>query len=119
VARILGLDPGEHIGWSVADDDEFVAGGEVCFEDLEALFDVYEPDEVVAEEFQVSSPKVNWRPPLETLGAIRLLCLQRNLPMARQSSAILKAWLPRAVGVHRSIHVRASWAHVMCYRAKT
>jgi Holliday junction resolvasome RuvABC endonuclease subunit len=115
----LGLDPGKTTGYAVMIDGEYALGGEIkSLPELERLFDDVNPDEVVIEDFYVKSPRVEWRAPLEMIGATSLLCYQRGIQMFRQSPAILQAWKSRAQGRVRSPHTTSALAHLMYRESK-
>lgn len=129
--RLLALDPGETIGWSIWIDGELSLEGQTKIGDnvdkvITDLVELAEPTEIVIEDYRVYSHKSDVHIGIELItpkliGKVELLCYQKNIPLAYQMASQakgfvtdekLKAWGLYIKG-HR--HSRDSIRHAIYY----
>lgn len=117
--RVVGIDPGKHIGMCLYQEGEYRAGLEAHgMRELSQTLRGWAPDLVVAEDFRGGYAHTNHRDPLMALGAVALICEDDGLDLVLQSPAILRTRLPLAEGLHPSRHVRCAAAHVIHFLRK-
>lgn len=101
--KLLALDPGETIGWAVFEKGELTNWGQLkCeapaqFRDVEDLIDQHKPEFIVCEAYRIYSWKRDqhvWSDLLTVrlIGAIELLCIQREISFETQMAAIGKGF---------------------------
>jgi len=114
--RLVGIDPGKHIGMSFWSDGEFVDGIEASsIPDMRSRLDMWSPSVVVVEDFRGGYAHTNHRDPLMVLGAVLQWCDIRGVPYKIQSPSILKFRLPQVAGLSNNRHIRSASAHVLHY----
>jgi hypothetical protein len=114
--KIIGVDSGDTTGCSVFIDGDFKEGFEFTkIGPLAKLIREVKPDIIVAEKFTILGAKARGDRALKILGGVELLQSDMGFKLIYQSPAILGIWLPRATGLHRSVHVRSASCHVLCY----
>lgn len=100
--RLLALDPGETVGWARFDAGRFTASGQLLAKDEPArvvieLFDQIKPTVVVCEDYRVYAAKAKshtWQPLFtpKLIGAINMLCEQREIPLYLQMASTAKCF---------------------------
>ena len=96
---ILVFDPGESTGWCYAADPvrSMVCGGTARKNHLEVvnLIKATQPDVVVLESFKLYPQKaqsLSWNSfyPCEVIGAIKVTCMELNIPFVEQAPSVKK-----------------------------
>lgn len=96
---ILVFDPGESTGWCYASDPtkSMVCGGTARKDHLEVanLIRVAQPDIVVLERFNLypqMAKSLSWNSfyPCETIGVIKVICMELKIPVVEQAPGIKK-----------------------------
>lgn len=114
IGRIIGIDPGKSTGLCVFDDGEMIYGKEAhSAEEVIDFIDEYDPDLVVMEDFIVSRRPSNAKEPIKVIGVVEFHCRKKGIKIDLQSPSVLTLMMKRADGLHGSIHVRSSCAHVL------
>lgn len=101
-ARLLALDPGETMGWALFEGCKLTAYDQVKLKDdpftpTIALFDKWQPTHVVAEDYKIygwKAEKHSWSELFtpKLIGAVELLCAQRQLPLKKQMAQLAKGF---------------------------
>jgi hypothetical protein len=94
---ILVFDPGESTGWCFQDRNGIVCGGTARKNHLEVanLIKVAQPDIVVLERFNLypqMAKSLSWNSfyPCETIGVIKVVCMELGIPIVEQAPGIKK-----------------------------
>ena len=94
---ILVFDPGESTGWCYQTSNGVVYGGTARMDHLEVaqLIRVAQPDIVVLERFNLypqMAKSLSWNSfyPCETIGAIKVTCMELKIPIVEQAPGIKK-----------------------------
>lgn len=94
---VLTLDPGESTGWCFRSSDGMVFGGTVSKNhlDVATLIRELNPTMVVYESFHLypqMAKSLSWNSfyPCEVIGAIKLTCMQLDVPMLEQAPSVKK-----------------------------
>jgi hypothetical protein len=116
---VVGIDPGRVSGMCVFRDG-FTGGREARTHiEIRDFIDFWVPEVVVIEEFHVRPGRnSDYGPPIKVIGAVELICAERDIRMALQSPSVLTFALRMATGLHKSRHVRSACAHVIYYLRK-
>lgn len=92
-ARLLVLDPGDTTGWAVLDYGALTSCGQTAgtAKGLTELLDVHQPEVVLFEEYRLypwkaQSQSFSNLPTARLIGALELLCEQRQLPLIGQTA---------------------------------
>ncbi len=117
--KIVGIDPGKTTGLCLFEDTKFIKGQEA-----ELLIDIYtflrdsSPDILVIENFSIGSAKVNYRDPIEVIGAVKLYADVNGIKTAFQPASILVNIDKYSKGISVSKHIRSACTHVIHYMIK-
>lgn len=94
---ILVFDPGESTGWCFQASNGLVYGGTARKNHLEVatLIEVAHPDIVVLERFNLypqMAKSLSWNSfyPCETIGVIKVVCMELKIPVVEQAPGIKK-----------------------------
>lgn len=96
---VLVFDPGESTGWCFASDParSMVCGGTARKDHLEVaqLIRIAQPDIVVLERFNLypqMAKSLSWNSfyPCETIGVIKVVCMELKIPIVEQAPGIKK-----------------------------
>lgn len=102
-ARLLAIDPGETIGWSVFENGELTKEGQIRSKDSPAeevlkLFRTTQPTQVVCEDYKIYAEKANvhigktlFTPRM--IGMIELYCYMNGIPIDYQMAHQAKCWV--------------------------
>ena len=97
IQSILVFDPGESTGWCFQDITGATCGGTARKNHLEVaqLIRVTRPDLVVLERFNLypqMAKSLSWNSfyPCETIGVIKVVCMELNIPIVEQAPSIKK-----------------------------
>ena len=113
---VVGVDPGKVIGACAFKGDSLYMGGEFRgLGEISKFIEAMAPDVVVVEEFYMGSAKVNYREPIQVIGAVKLTCEVLGIPVVMQSPGILQQTKHLTKGLHPSRHVRSAASHVLYY----
>ena len=94
---ILVFDPGESTGWCLQGPTGWICGGTARKDHLEVanLIKVAKPDIVVLERFNLypqMAKSLSWNSfyPCETIGVIKVICMELNIPVIEQAPSVKK-----------------------------
>lgn len=94
---ILVFDPGESTGWCYQTSNGLVCGGTARKDHLEVanLIRAAQPDIVVLERFNLypqMAKSLSWNSfyPCETIGVIKVICMELKIPIVEQAPSIKK-----------------------------
>ena len=94
---ILVFDPGESTGWCFQSPTGWICGGTAKKDHLEVanLIRVAKPEVVVLERFNLypqMAKSLSWNSfyPCETIGVIKVVCMELNIPVIEQAPSVKK-----------------------------
>lgn len=118
--KVVGVDPGYHIGLVLFANRIFIEGCEAHgLDELRTTLDRWRPDQIVMEDFRGGHGHVNQRDPLRVIGAVEMWATERDIDVRLQGAGILRTYLSSADRVHPSRHVRCAAAHVRYYLGRS
>lgn len=122
--KLVGIDPGRVTGMCFF--NTLDGGGAELMRTAEviALVSVYQflrnarPDLIIMENFTIGSARVNYRDPIEVIGAVKLYAEIEGIDVIFQSASVLVNIKKYSEGLSASKHIRSCCTHVITYMIK-
>lgn len=126
---VLVFDPGESTGW-MYEDDNILSGGTAGKDhrEIAKLIRTLAPQVVVYESFKLYPGKaksLSWNSfyPVEVIGVIKYICLDKNIEMVEQAPHVKKfaggfdtAWESFKANVRVTEHTKDAYLHLRYYK---